>query len=1073
MSAASEVSGDDAHLDASQWHDDPGLEITSQLRRASVLLTGGQGLLSLMLPGEHIGEQGGWSHALPGAVVESGVTPMEAAQAGFERCCGFPLYQHMHPLHGCLEPIDDFIGAEAPAGAQAKGITDHALWSSISTSDAEAGLVAAGRVKGRDWRWVPLSSLDESLHGPRCPALSKWSPADRRAISALIRFLKNPEDAPESDRDSVGRGSDSTRAYEGEGLQGGSPSVRSVGDLNTSEAGEPDMGEGHLKGGGSTGYQAPVFVAPVIHPASPKPGQTCKVGKVVMCKRPGMCGDCGYPLTLGHLITCRPVGPETVMGDREERWCHLVCQLQHTPPRSQVPPPPVQPPREPPKEYDMPAASAFEPGMVWVNLHFGDTIGDWMAPSRLLSQHRLVTTLYKHYGASAHWECAGEVLSLAHSTACELQLQQTIDGATTGSAVARSLQVFGVSLPSDGLWVKDWMGLHGSDEFIGHRVCTEAAAAVGTEFSEPLISRRLVWKEKYQEGGVRMDTAMRCWEAVDCGGKLSRVRGAFKCTSCKSRAHYQCLGVAEPMEEEVEVVCPTCRALKATPTPSVAYVDQMSQLTLVEAGASVANHRVKARKAVARAMKVYEERFELPAEACLVIPDSGSAFLRSVGAEGKSAQMSKHKAAISIWLVERGLHDWTTDVLCMAATKEPARAMAQAPKHSDTVYRAHLKKGHELLMEDVGRGLKSPLLATRTDLGQHQALGIGGRAGDTAGTDTAHGPHCAHFLLAVEEEMVGITPNAEGDTATPGATVQVMVPWSATILDDHKTALRMARIPVAGATLQRRAKELASAWGRDWKKVEVKGVQYEHMDYYVLRVSLLGVVEGTPQGDAMLRALDQAQEHHNPVSRFRTQTMLTWLKKCASSRAGHSNPDFRWVNVMDGTEAEVKAATPRFMRELQRLYKVELAVEYQKSEGLHGSMNGGAPIGYEARWGPVLCTTAGKPGGKYRVPTPMPLDVQSFERDVTALWARASEALGMSDSKPTSHGGRRGACELARRFANQSGIHPTDMRERVNHFFRWTPEKDRMQIYYSDHLPDSEQLKMTVLFWLKGGEYDY
>jgi hypothetical protein len=103
----------------------------------------------------------------------------------------------------------------------------------------------------------------------------------------------------------------------------------------------------------------------------------------------------------------------------------------------------------------------------------------------------------------------------------------------------------------------------------------------------------------------------------------------------------------------------------------------------------------------------------------------------------------------------------------------------------------------------------------------------------------------------------------------------------------------------------------------------------------------------------------------------------------------------------------------------------------------------------------------------------MPLDVQSFERDVTALWARASASLGLNDSKPTSHGGRRGACELARKLANQANISPTDMRERVNHFFRWTPEKDRMQIYYSDHLEDSEQLKMTVLFWLEGGEYDY
>jgi hypothetical protein len=33
--------------------------------------------------------------------------------------------------------------------------------------------------------------------------------------------------------------------------------------------------------------------------------------------------------------------------------------------------------------------------------------------------------------------------------------------------------------------------------------------------------------------------------------------------------------------------------------------------------------------------------------------------------------------------------------------------------------------------------------------------------------------------------------------------------------------------------------------------------------------------------------------------------------------------------------------------------------------------------------------------------------------------------------------------------------------------------KDRMQIHYSGHLAIEEQLKMTVMFWLPGGEFDY
>ena len=103
----------------------------------------------------------------------------------------------------------------------------------------------------------------------------------------------------------------------------------------------------------------------------------------------------------------------------------------------------------------------------------------------------------------------------------------------------------------------------------------------------------------------------------------------------------------------------------------------------------------------------------------------------------------------------------------------------------------------------------------------------------------------------------------------------------------------------------------------------------------------------------------------------------------------------------------------------------------------------------------------------------MPLSVNAYERDIATAWLEASVTLGLVDSKPTSHGGRRGACLLARRLYMQAGIHPTDMRERVDYFFRWTPVKDRMQIHYSGHLAIEEQLKMTVMFWLPGGEFDY
>ena len=92
-------------------------------------------------------------------------------------------------------------------------------------------------------------------------------------------------------------------------------------------------------------------------------------------------------------------------------------------------------------------------------------------------------------------------------------------------------------MPSDGLWVKDWVGVHGSDEWANHRVCTETTTVVGSEHSKPLLSRRLKWQEQYQLGGMRMDAALRCWEATDCGGRLMGEKGAFVCGCCKARAH--------------------------------------------------------------------------------------------------------------------------------------------------------------------------------------------------------------------------------------------------------------------------------------------------------------------------------------------------------------------------------------------------------------------------------------------------------------------------------------------------------------------------------------------------------
>jgi hypothetical protein len=811
----------------------------------------------------------------------------------------------------------------------------------------------------------------------------------------------------------------------------------------------------------------------VIHEANTSSSQMEPVSKVVECRYDGTCGDCRLPFTLGHPIIKRKV--QHLEGSS---WCHLVCQLEGTPPRPVVRPSgPLTMPLAPPTELMMQAAAPYEERMIWINLFFVDVVGDWMMPEAKLSSHRLCAVLVNHYSTAVVWECGGDHLTLSGSTAFDLQLQLLVEGSGTVDAnrSGRSLAVYGASAASDGLWVRDFAALHGSDEWIAHRVCQENPRPEGAEFSLPVASRRQMWNEKYEMGGTRMSECLRCWSSNDCGGRLSNVVGEFSCPmpGCKASAHAKCMGVGAPIDGHTEVVCPKCRASQATDYPSDDFMEQMGQVTLVEVGSATDNATKKAKRAVKAAMLRYTNKYNLNPESPLMIRDVGVAFLREVGSEGKVSQMGVHRRAISKWLVERELPDWTNEELAREATREPKKAMTKAPSPSDAVSRDIIKHTHMSIVRRIGDGSMHPLIGTRTNFGQHGALGGGARAGELAGTDISHGPKCNELLLSDKDIIVWTTPHAMG--TVPGDLCGIAVPYSVMCHEDDKTSLEESRTIIAGETFRRRVEELASAWGRKWKHgVEVPGkpgVKFRHMDYMVLRVSLQGVVLGTPRGDTFLEALMLVQSSHNHDPAMRTQTMMKWLRSVVKDKTEGADLEQKWVNVMGGTEAELSNHGPCYMSQLQGMYDMGLRNLFSSSGGTHGSKEGGAKIHMAIRSGPVLCSTTG--GGKVRHSTPMPLTVTSLEKDIASEWAAACVEMGIPNSKPTTHGGRREACNLARSFAAQANISPTDLRERVNHFFRWTPENDRMQIYYSGHLDWSEQLKMTVMFWMAGGEYDY
>jgi len=521
-------------------------------------------------------------------------------------------------------------------------------------------------------------------------------------------------------------------------------------------------------------------------------------------------------------------------------------------------------------------------------------------------------------------------------------------------------------------------------------------------------------------------------------------------------------------------MCPTCRASQATDDPSPEFLEEMGQLTLVQAGAVVTASSRKARKAVKTAMRLYEELYGLYEGAALTIPDVGIAFLRSVGAAGKVPQMSKHRLALSELLVEKGREDWTLSDLCKAAMKEPKQAMTKAPSPSDRVTREIIKQSHEDLSKKMADGTLHPLIGTRTNVGQHGSLGGALRSNEMAGGDIDHGPHCGNLLLSMFDEEVVITPHAVGEV--PGSAVRLLVPFSVIHLEEHKTSLEESRILIAGVTFRRRVEELAAAWNRPWKyKVELKGHPgkfFKHMDYKVLRIGLQGVNLKTPMGEIFETALVQTQTQFNHDKVMTSPTMIKWLKTTIRQRCDATDVDLKWIHVMDGTEEELDKFAPTFIHELQVLYDQLVSNLWVSSDGRFGGNGNGGKISASVRWGPVLCSTTGV-GARIRVKTPMPLTVKSFEGDVSAVWLTACGNLGIKDCHPTSHGGRREACNLAVNMGSQAGISPVNLRERVNYFFRWTPEKDRQQLHYSGHLSWSEQLKMTVMFWLAGSEFDY
>jgi hypothetical protein len=223
------------------------------------------------------------------------------------------------------------------------------------------------------------------------------------------------------------------------------------------------------------------------------------------------------------------------------------------------------------------------------------------------------------------------------------------------------------------------------------------------------------------------------------------------------------------------------------------------------------------------------------------------------------------------------------------------------------------------------------------------------------------------------------------------------------------------------------------------------------VDHVAVHLPLVGVVSGTPAGDAYLGAL-QAALREFPSEAVRRVPVVEYLMKKARSKCTKTDitPDSRYLNVAVGREGEV------------------LGWVAWLNAKLTTSMLGlGFPAAaVQARVGlaPLLANTV----GKYL--TGVPLEYDTSNSDLKMMWRGAHATLQARAGIPVeeqvtlkfvSHSGRRGGCTRARRVAQLAGIDPGQLKEYVYNHFRWSPEEGEMQELYTDHLPRSEALKIT------------
>lgn len=299
---------------------------------------------------------------------------------------------------------------------------------------------------------------------------------------------------------------------------------------------------------------------------------------------------------------------------------------------------------------------------------------------------------------------------------------------------------------------------------------------------------------------------------------------------------------------------------------------------------------------------------------------------------------------------------------------------------------------------------------------------------------------------------------------------------------DRKTSDTLETVTLARNTLASNLDagqdflDLASAWGREVVTIKTQhGVeQYKYIDYYVLRLSLHGLLD--PAINLLKEKLDEAPEGHGlGFWNGDGQKIRDALKEYATRRVTMEQGKC-YINVAEGTREELS----------------------HQPEGTH--LPGDRDLNALGRWwreqgfevelnpGPLLCTTIAGSAG--RIPLMMPYTPGSLAANLRVEFMEAYEqvlAEGLEDEvqevtdlpvglhgvpKWNSHSGRRGGAKHARYLMNNFDdlLHPErkTLPEDINVHFGWLEEALRggkaRQVAYASTTETTRRTAVTIGF---------